>query len=466
MSASGNQRAELVRKMVETAPPGASLDAATQHRLVELTRALVTASPESRVEFDRYLSVIHRSIVVPQDRLSHEISGRTVLVTGASGCIGSALLAQLAQLGPARIIGVDLVPPSSPVAIEHRQLDICDRAAFVDVVRDTSPNIVFHLAAQRDPGLAERRVLETIRTNILGTRSVIDACAELAVPRLVFASTGKALRFYTREVYAASKRIAEFLVSDAASRRLVRASAVRFTHVVDNAIVLDNFRRACHRNELVRVHSADAAFYAQSALEAAQLLLTASVAPCTDALDLLAIRNLDWPLHTLDLAIGVIATEGTAPLHVAGYDAGYAEQQYQGLYDPAVCGEVSPLLNALEGAYVLDSPSPDVDRVRRRVQLRAPMWQRLAELEVACEARADSDRLRGLLDTVSRELLEVSLELAPAETLDSIVRITERERQEMTDANRWVDDRVRWWAAQRAAMHGGAQVAATCRARA
>src|SRR5205085_5787619 len=112
------------------------------------------------------------------------------------------------------------------------------------------------------------------------------------------------------------------------------------------------FRGACRRNEVLRVHAADAVFYIQSALEAAQLLLAAAVSPNTGALDLLAIRNLDWPISVLDLAIGVLAREGIAPLHIAGYDEGYAEQQYAGLYDPAFSGDVSPLLNALEGADV------------------------------------------------------------------------------------------------------------------
>jgi nucleoside-diphosphate-sugar epimerase len=460
----GSLRAQTVRDILAAAPPGSILDDATRDRLRQLAQALVVASPESREELERYIGVTRREIAIPRDRLREEIEGRTVLVTGSSGCIASVLLEELAALRPGRVIGVDLVPPRSHAAIDYRQLDICDRPALEAVMRETAPDIVFHLAAQRDPGLAERQERETIRTNIFGTLSVIDACAEGGAAKLVFASTGKALRYFTREVYAASKRIAEFLVSDAASRRTVRASAVRFTHVVDNSLVVDKFRTACRNQGLIRVHDADAVFYIQSAREAAQLLLAAAISPATDGLDLLAIRNLDWPVSVLDLAIGIIGQEGTAPLQIAGYDAGYAERQYQGLYDPQVCGDVSPLFNALEGAEVTPSVSPDVDRVERCVRLPPAFLQRLVQLESACHGVESKPRLRSLLDGISRELLEVTLELGPESTLERVAMLTKSYRGEMSDTNRWLDDRIRAWAARRGGRHARVNTARGARA--
>src|SRR5438045_3715631 len=119
----GCARAEIVRAIVEAAPPGSPVS--DRSRLVELTHALVRACPEGATEFDRYLAVMRREISLPRDRLSERIRGRTVLVTGSSGCIGTALLAQLVSLEPARIVGVDIAPPRSPVPIAYRCVDVC-----------------------------------------------------------------------------------------------------------------------------------------------------------------------------------------------------------------------------------------------------------------------------------------------------------------------------------------------------
>src|SRR5215217_737749 len=88
-------RADILAKITATAPPGARLDDAILARLRELSAALVAVSADSLAEFRRYLSVMDRGIVMPDQLVAGLLAGRTVLVTGASGCIGSALLGQL-----------------------------------------------------------------------------------------------------------------------------------------------------------------------------------------------------------------------------------------------------------------------------------------------------------------------------------------------------------------------------------
>ena len=87
-------------------------------------------------------------------------------------------------------------------------------------------DVVFHLAGQRDPGRAEREVHRTVTTNVLGTGNVLSAVAASGVPQTVLASTGKALRPYSPEVYTASKRIAEWLMYRAAADGQAICSAV------------------------------------------------------------------------------------------------------------------------------------------------------------------------------------------------------------------------------------------------
>jgi hypothetical protein len=97
----------------------------------------------------------------------------------------------------------------------------------------------------------------------------------------------------------------------------------------------------------IRLHSANTQFYVQSAFESAQLLLTALLAPSDATFRLHVIRDLDWPISLLDLALGAIAGNRRAqPLYLAGHDPGYEASPYPGLYDPRLAGDVSPLLNA------------------------------------------------------------------------------------------------------------------------
>ena len=262
-------RADILEEITAIAPPGAHLDGAILARMRELSAALVAVSADSLAEFRRYLAVMDRGIVMPDQLVADLLAGRTMLVTGASGCIGSALLGQLARYRPARVVTLDVAGPPAEPHTTHCRLDIRDRDALVDLVADIRPDVVFHQAAQRDPGLAERAVCRTVTTNVFGTRNLVEACARTAVPRLVHASTGKALRPYATDVYAASKRAAELIVTDAATRGMQTASAVRFTHVVDNAIVLSRFRAWRASGEALRVHSVDLPFYVQSALESA-----------------------------------------------------------------------------------------------------------------------------------------------------------------------------------------------------
>jgi len=427
----------------ETAPPGQEPTEATLAKLRELAISLVSASGSSLAEYRRYLSVTDREIQLPEQRVVEYLAGRTVLVTGASGCIGTALLRQLYRFRPGRLVTVDLAPAPAVPGISHCQLDIRNRQALTNLVAGVDPDIVFHQAAQRNPGLAEKAVHRTVTTNVLGTRNLVEACAQAGVDHLIFASTGKALRPYTPDIYAASKRAAELIVADTATRGVVRASAARFTHVVDNAIILDRLRNWCRRGELIRLHAPDAAFYVQSALESAQLLIVAALSPDSAGLNLHAIRNLDWPVGLLDLAIGVMAEHGVAPLQITGHDPGYEEQAYPGLYDPMLAGEVSPLINIFEAPAVQTSPSPDVDLVVNPVRFSPDVRQHLDNLETTCANVRGTQPVRAAFDRLSRALLDVTLDQVPADTLCRVARLTQLHRHRLNKANLLIDDRIR-----------------------
>ncbi len=418
---------EIITTMREVAPAGQQdPDPGVLGELRGLTQALAAARTGAADEHARFLALRQRAIPVPDAELSAWLGGATVLVTGGTGCIGSTLMAQVARWAPRRIVSVSrgLTRGYPRVAsAEYTHADIRDTESLAAVFAAVRPDVVFHLAAQRDPGLAEHEVHRTVTTNVLGTSHVLAAAEDSGVSRVIVASTGKALRPYSPEVYTATKRAVEWLVADAARHGSASYAAVRFTHAVDNSIIYDRLVGWC-QDGVIRLHDPDIMFYAQSALEAAQLMLVAGLSARRGELRAHAITDLGWPVSLLDLALGVLVRTGSrAPVYFSGYDAGYESMPFPGLYDPRTAGDVSPLLNAFEAPSVARTCSPATDEFsvlfpacpRDRVQLR--------ELREACSTGQPA-RVREALDALSWWLLDSMLNVAPRDTLARIVSLT------------------------------------------
>jgi len=87
--------------------------------------------------------------------------------------------------------------------------------------------------------------------------------------------------------------------------------------------------------EVIKLHSPDIAFYVQSALESAQLLLNTCLGAERGEFRVFAISDLSWPVSLMDLALDVLARSGLpTPVYISGYDQGYEEIPFPGLYDP------------------------------------------------------------------------------------------------------------------------------------
>lgn len=413
---------EIIQRLRTAAPPGqARLDDTTLERLRELTRALVAASDAAVTEHRRFLGIRQRGLCMPEEALAAKLRGSTVLVTGGTGCIGSALMQELAQRTTGRLAslsrGVSAGWPRVAGA-DYLVGDVRDRRRLDEVIDEVRPDLIFHVAAQRNPGLAEVEVHRTVTTNILGTRNVLAAAAAAGIPQVVCASTGKALRPYSPEIYTATKRAAEWVTSCAAASGELACSAGRFTHVVDNSIIYQRLVDWANGDGVIRLHSADIAFYAQSALESAQLLLVSSLGWARGEFLVHAITDLGWPVSLLDLAVGVLAQAGSAvPIYVSGYDRGYEEVPFPGLYDPATAGGVSPLLNAFEAAASRDAPCTKVDTFRLEMTTDSRLGKQLAKLEEVCDKTEEPEAVRSALDELSWSLLDVTLRAAPGRAL-------------------------------------------------
>jgi nucleoside-diphosphate-sugar epimerase len=422
---------EIIAAMQEAAPKGREqLDEPTLDRLRALTQSLLAASADTDSEYQRFLGIQHRSLGLPGEDMHDWLGGKTVLVTGGTGCVGSMLMRQLASYRPRRLIclsrGVTGGWPC-PDGSEFAQADVRDARAVRSVVGEIKPDVLFHVAAQRDPGLAEHEVHRTVTTNVLGARNVIAAAEGTGVPMVVTASTGKALRPYSPDVYTASKRVAEWVVSAAAARggTGTRYASARFTHVVDNSIIHRRLRGWAADGGPIRLHSTHILFYAQSALESAQLLLCAGLGAHAGSLRVHALSDLGWPINLLDMALGVLRETGSAtPIYFSGYDSGYEDVPFPGLYDPDTAGDVSPLMSALEADGAQTGPCRPADAFPLVVAPEPGLDDMLAGLETACEQTQQPAAVRAALDTLSWAMFDAVLRATPARVLARATLLT------------------------------------------
>ena len=443
---------EVIDTMVHAVPAHkANLDDVEIARLRELTAELLAAKPEAQAEYARFLGVKQRGLCLPEADLAERLGGATVLVTGGTGCIGSTLMAQLAARRPGRLVsvsrGITAGYPRQATA-EYRQGDVRDRARLEEIIAEVRPDVIFHVAAQRSPALAEVEVHRTVTTNVLGSHNVLGAARALGVPQVVCASTGKALRPYSPEMYTASKRAAEWVAASAATSGDLLVSAARFTHVIDNSIVysrlLDWADSGASGNGVVRLHGSSIAFYVQSALESAQLLLLAYLGARPTEFRVHAITDLGWPVSLIDVALGVLASKNsTSPIYISGYDPGYEEVAFPGLYDPATAGDVSPLLNAFETAAIVQSPCPMVDAFTLEMTHDSVGAKQLAALDTVCERTQDAAEVRTSLDDLSWSLLDAALAAASRTALDRSAKLICQHEETMTPVHRRVTESIK-----------------------
>lgn len=419
---------EIIAAMREAAPAGRQLlSEETIGELQSLTRTLTTEKSDAVQECTRFDELRSRCLNLDEPALAAWLKDKSVLVTGGTGCLGTILLAEVARFAPGRLVSVSRgITTGWPVVegTEYLCADVTDREGLREIFRQVRPDVVFHMAAQRDPGRAELEVALTVSTNVFGTRNVAELAHEFGVPDVICATTGKALRPYSREIYTAAKRSAEWILAQTAARSDSRITAVRFTHVVDNSIVYERLL-SWAESGVIRLHEPGVMFYAQSGLESAQLMLCAGLGGRPGSLRIYAINDLGWPVSLLDLAVGtLLQSESASPIYFSGHDAGYESVAFPGLYDPATAGDVSPLLSAFEAVYTEQDCERGVDACTATHDLSRVSEETLDRLERAC-AGGDESTIRAALDELSWQMLDSTLAALPEQTLVRAALLTE-----------------------------------------
>ena len=398
-------RSDILELIWETVPVGSPdpTDSRVLGRLKELTDELITRTGRGSLSIDPFSDVYKRQIAIDRTQIESLLKNKVILVTGGQGFVGTNLIAKLQQFGVKKIISVDIssdrsqivkidrtatnkdipvtyycsdvrdnristaehLPESRPVGATHYPSSQPLRVnTQVDLLRNIlaieQPQIVFHLAAERLPGLAQIQIHQTVSTNILGCDNIIQLCEEYQVESCIFSSTGKASRYFAPDIYAASKKISEWLFSDHSQPRTCQYGIVRFTHVVENSPVSSDLDLRV-ANELVSLHAPDRYIYTQNIEESVNLLLNALTIIEPGRTKLLAVRDIGWPINTLDLALYKILGSGKdIPIYFKGLPAGYESHVFLGQLDLSGDREILPMLNVLEADWSEISAAGDM----------------------------------------------------------------------------------------------------------
>ncbi|MDE2612740.1 MAG: polysaccharide biosynthesis protein [Burkholderiales bacterium] len=252
--------------------------------------------------------------------LERVLGGKTVLVSGAGGSIGSELCRQIAHYRPARLVLYELSEFNLyTIEQELRETqpapelvpligDVKDLAHLRATCAEWRPQVVFHAAAYKHvPLMEERNALAALRNNTLGTANAARAAAECGAERFVLISTDKAVN--PTNVMGATKRAAEMVVSRlAAEFAATRFVAVRFGNVLGSSgSVIPKFKEQIARGGPVTVTHPDVIRYFMTIPEAVQLVLQAAVVGESGQV---LVLDMGEPVKIVDLARDLIRLSG------------------------------------------------------------------------------------------------------------------------------------------------------------
>jgi FlaA1/EpsC-like NDP-sugar epimerase len=220
------------------------------------------------------------------EKISHELAGKTIMITGAAGSIGSELVRQISNFQPKRILLVDQAEtPLYHIELEFSDkaqfskldfiiADVCDEVRMRKIFEDQSPAIVYHAAAYKHVPMMENNACEAVRTNVEGTKILADLSVEFNVDKFIMISSDKAVN--PTNVMGASKRIAEIYTQSLNQLNRTRFITTRFGNVLgSNGSAIPLFRKQIESGGPVTVTHPEVTRFFMTIPEACQLVLEA-----------------------------------------------------------------------------------------------------------------------------------------------------------------------------------------------
>ena len=297
--------------------------------------------------------------------------GKTVLVTGAGGSIGSELCRQLANLNLKCLILVDRSEThlfeihteiSGKVEVTPKLLDILDEDDFVEVLREYKPEVIFHAAAFKHVALLEDQPGKAVHNNVLATHLLATLAQENGVDYFVLISTDKAVD--PSSVMGASKRLAERVIEGhAITANGIHFISVRFGNVLGSSgSVVPIFQKQIEEGGPVTVRGKMTSRFFMSIPEAAGLVITSAALGVNGDQFIL---DMGKPVRIADLAEQMIRFSGKTPGEEIAIE-----------FSKLLPGEKLHESLHSDDEELVDSPHPKIKRIQR-TDIQETEWNKL-----------------------------------------------------------------------------------------
>lgn len=261
-------------------------------------------------------------VTLDNEKISGYLTGKTVLVTGGGGSIGSELCRQVMRFRPGKLLIFDIYENCAyELLMELQQKygrdipvtvligSIRDKKRLDEVFETYHPTVVFHAAAHKHVPLMEISPAEAVKNNVFGTKNLLTSAAEHGVERFVQLSTDKAVN--PTNVMGCTKRLCEMLIQTFSRATSMTCVAVRFGNVLgSHGSVIPLFEEQIKRGGPVTITHPDIVRYFMTITEAAQLVLQAGGLAKGGSIYVL---DMGEPVKIMDLANRLIRFYGYEP---------------------------------------------------------------------------------------------------------------------------------------------------------
>lgn len=339
--------------------------------------------------------LLSRDEVVLDTRLvSGYLAGRTVLITGGGGSIGSELARQVAAIGARRLVIFDIYENTAhdlrqELSERYPDLDVVveigsirDRARLARLFGAHRPEVVFHAAAHKHVPLMEGNPREAVLNNVFGTLNVAEAAVASGVRHFIQISTDKAVN--PTSVMGATKRLGEMIIQSFAQTSPTCFTAVRFGNVLgSNGSVLPLFQRQIAEGGPVTVTHPDITRYFMTIPEASRLVIQAGGMAKGGEIFIL---EMGQPVRIADLAKSLIRLSGLTPdVDVAIRYTGLRPGEK--LFEELLMDSETTLATEVAGIMVSTAEPEGAEAVSARLQALEACLEEGDEAIIACLAR-------------------------------------------------------------------------------
>lgn len=319
------QMTELMKRCIET-----GVKTQTIPRIEDLMTGKVSVKDMRDVKIEDLLG--RDEVQLDMDAIEKKLTGKTILITGAGGSIGSEICRQVIEFQPKKLILLGHGENSIyTIDMELRQkvsghteicpviADVQDRTRIFDLMSELKPDVIYHAAAHKHVPLMEGNPMEAVKNNIFGTKNVAEAARFFGVSHFVLVSTDKAVN--PPNIMGATKRFAEMIVQNLAKDSDTKFAAVRFGNVLGSrGSVVPLFKQQIAEGGPVTITDPEMTRYFMTIPEASRLVIQAGTLAQGGEVFVL---DMGEPVKIVDLAKNLIK--------LSGYEEDEIEIKYSGI---------------------------------------------------------------------------------------------------------------------------------------